>query len=305
MEKGGQRENGHKPDQYKPMLSHQWIPPPQSMKDHTAMKLMAVMAERDAAIQQRDAAVNEKKAALSERDIAIIHRDAAYAERNAAWMERDAAIAALEYARENGMACPPSVHVANSRVSGGKYIHSDAACHVRETPMTNVYPMSVSDAVLNVKPGRVRAPRKERKVVTALKPTPRTRKPRRGGAGEDLNKQIPKHEWKDQGLGLNQVAFDDSTMPIPVCSCTGEFQQCYKWGNGGWQSACCTTTMSLYPLPVLPNKKHTRMGGRKMSGSAFGKLLNKLAAEGYDLSMPLDLKDHWAKHGTNRYITIK
>lgn len=165
MEKGFQRENGHKPDQYKPMLSHQvlshvlahelacsrimkqrrttvtaffadglsirclqWIPHPQSMKDHTTLKLMAVMAERDAAIQQRDAAVNEKKSALAERDIAIFHRDAAYAERNAAWMERDAAIAALEYARENGMACPPSAHVSSSRVSGGKYIHSDATC---------------------------------------------------------------------------------------------------------------------------------------------------------------------------------
>ncbi|CAN6482559.1 unnamed protein product [Victoria cruziana] len=278
MEKGFQRENGHKPDQYKPMLSHQWIPHPQSMKDHTTLKLMAVMAERDAAIQQRDAAVNEKKSALAERDIAIFHRDAAYAERNAAWMERDAAIAALEYARENGMACPPSAHVSSSRVSG--------------------------DAVLNVKPGRVKAPRKERKVVSTLKATPRTRKPRRQGP-DDLNKQLIKQEWKDQGLGLNQVAFDDSTMPIPVCSCTGEFQQCYKWGNGGWQSACCTTTMSMYPLPVLPNKKHARMGGRKMSGSAFRKLLNKLAAEGCDLSMPLDLKDHWAKHGTNRYITIK
>ncbi|ERN14459.1 hypothetical protein AMTR_s00185p00053620 [Amborella trichopoda] len=94
-------------------------------------------------------------------------------------------------------------------------------------------------------------------------------------------------------------------MPIPVCSCTGVLQQCYKWGNGGWQSACCTTQISMYPLPVMPNKRHARVGGRKMSGSAFTKLLSRLAAEGHDLSVPLDLKDHWAKHGTNRYITIK
>lgn len=57
---------------------------------------------------------------------------------------------------------------------------------------------------------------------------------------------------------------------------------------------------------ALPNKRHARVGGRKMSGSAFNKLLSRLAAEGHhDLSNPVDLKDHWAKHGTNRYITIK
>ncbi|KAI4366332.1 hypothetical protein MLD38_022219 [Melastoma candidum] len=28
-------------------------------------------------------------------------------------------------------------------------------------------------------------------------------------------------------------------------------------------------------------------------------------AEGQDLSNPVDLKDHWAKHGMNRYMTIK
>ncbi|URD98806.1 GAGA binding protein-like family [Musa troglodytarum] len=64
-------------------------------------------------------------------------------------------------------------------------------------------------------------------------------------------------------------------------------------------------TLSMYPLPVIPNKRHARVAGRKMSGSAFRKLLSRLAAEGYDLSLPVDLKDHWAKHGTNRYITIK
>lgn len=94
-------------------------------------------------------------------------------------------------------------------------------------------------------------------------------------------------------------------MPAPVCSCTGKYQQCYKWGDGGWQSACCTTRLSMYPLPVLPNKRHARLGGRKMSGSVFTKLLSRLAADGCDLSVPVDLKDHWAKHGTNRYVTIK
>nr|KYP44827.1 hypothetical protein KK1_033633 [Cajanus cajan] len=124
---------------------------------------------------------------------------------------------------------------------------------------------------------------------------------------DDLNKQlaVSKADWKGQDLGLNQVSYDESTMPAPVCSCTSVLRQCYKWGNGGWQSACCTTTLSMYPLPAVPNKRHARVGGRKMSGSAFNKLLSRLAAEGHDLSNPVDLKDHWAKHGTNRYITIK
>ncbi|CAI0382910.1 unnamed protein product [Linum tenue] len=126
------------------------------------------------------------------------------------------------------------------------------------------------------------------------------------GDGEDLNdKQLVVSNWKGSDLGLNQIAFDDSTMPAPVCSCTGIFRQCYKWGNGGWQSSCCTTTLSMYPLPAVPNKRHARIGGRKMSGSAFSKLLSRLAAEGHDLAHPVDLKNHWAKHGTNRYITIK
>ena len=52
-------------------------------------------------------------------------------------------------------------------------------------------------------------------------------------------------------------------------------------------------------------KSGSRVPGRKMSGSAFSKLLEKLAALGVDITKPIDLKDHWAKHGTNRYVTIK
>ena len=44
---------------------------------------------------------------------------------------------------------------------------------------------------------------------------------------------VSKADWKHQDLALNQVAYDDSTMPTPVCSCTGVLRQCYKWGNGG------------------------------------------------------------------------
>ncbi|XP_077246490.1 barley B recombinant-like protein D [Tasmannia lanceolata] len=341
MDDNVQRDNGrHKSDHYKGIHS-QWIIPPQ-MKDHQTIKLMAVMAERDAAIQERNLALSEKKAALAERDMAMLQRDTAIAERNNAMMERDSAISALEYARDNAMngggvaTCPPGCGVSR----GTKHIHhpphihhpshmGDAPYHTREMHIiSEAFPISaVSEA--SPKSRKAKRPRKESKALLSSK---KASKPVRKGkrtTGEDLNKQFPeakqlewknsqftdgedlnkqsiiKHEWKDQDLGLNQVTFDDSTMPIPVCSCTGALQQCYKWGNGGWQSACCTTTMSMHPLPVMPNKRHARVGGRKMSGSVFTRLISRLAAEGHDLTTPLDLKDHWAKHGTNRYITIK
>lgn len=222
MDDGGHRDNGrHKLPQGQWGLIQHHQP--------TMKQIMAIMAERDGAIQERNLALSEKKAALAERDTAILQRDTAIAERNTAIMERDNAIATLHY-HENSMK------------------HSHHHHH-----------------------------------MVAAKPP----------------------DWKDQDLGLNQVAFDESIMPVPVCSCTGVLRPCYKWGNGGWQSSCCTTNLSMYPLPSLPNKRHARIGGRKMSGSAFNKLISRLAAEGHDLSNPVDLKEHWAKHGTNRYITIK
>ncbi|XP_068645544.1 barley B recombinant-like protein D [Aristolochia californica] len=335
-----QRENGrHKPDQYKGVHA-QWIIPPHQMKDHQTLKLMAIMAERDAAIQERNVVLSEKKAALAERDMAIMQRDAAIAERNNAIMERDSAVAALDYARENAMNGGGSTIPTGCGVPrGAKHMHhqhvhhstpvAEAPYHSRDMHISEAYPIS-SNADNIMKSRRAKRPRKETKAQTQVsnKKGKASRKSKRGGEdlnkqvsvlkqlewkgqdmtnGEDLNRQnsVSKHEWKGQDLGLNQVTYDDSTMPVPVCSCTGTMQQCYKWGNGGWQSACCTTTLSMYPLPVLPNKRHARIGGRKMSGSAFNKLLSRLAAEGHDLSTALDLKDHWAKHGTNRYITIK
>ncbi|OVA16926.1 GAGA-binding transcriptional activator [Macleaya cordata] len=133
----------------------------------------------------------------------------------------------------------------------------------------------------------------------ALKPS---RKVHKRGC-KDLNRRFD--PWRRHNLGLNHVYFDESSMPSPICSCTGVLHQCYKWGKGGWQSACCTSTLSMYHLPTVPNKQHSRLGGRKMSGSAFNKLLSWLLAEGHDLSTPLDLKDHWSRHRTNCYITIK
>lgn len=322
--------------------------PQHQMKDGHAMKVMAIMAERDNAIRERNLALAEKKAALAERDMALLQRDAVIAERNSAIMERDSALAALEYARENSMngdnasGCPPGC----SAPRGTKHFHqhqpqhlqhplpqlSDTSyIHGREMQVTEAYPISAApDGVVKIRKAKrsrketkpqasnptKKASRKGKKAssgddlnkqVTIVKPLNQWRV-NVGGGGEDLNKQAivtKHHEWKGQDLGLNLVTFDETTMPPPACSCTGKLQQCYKWGSGGWQSACCTTTLSMYPLPVMPNKRHARVAGRKMSGSAFTKLLSRLAAEGHDLSAPLDLKDHWARHGTNRYITIK
>ncbi|KAK4778352.1 hypothetical protein SAY87_018539 [Trapa incisa] len=114
-----------------------------------------------------------------------------------------------------------------------------------------------------------------------------------------------KQPKKSMDFVINGIDMDISGIPIPVCSCTGTPQQCYRWGCGGWQSACCTTQMSTYPLPMSTKRKGARIAGRKMSQGAFKKVLEKLAAEGYNFANPIDLRAHWAKHGTNKFVTIR
>ncbi|CAK7324852.1 unnamed protein product [Dovyalis caffra] len=110
---------------------------------------------------------------------------------------------------------------------------------------------------------------------------------------------------KTAEIMINGINMDISVIPIPVCSCTGTHQQCYRWGCGGWQSACCTTCISMYPLPMSTKRRGARIAGRKMSSGAFKKVLEKLAGEGYEFSNPIDLRTHWAKHGTNKFVTIR
>ncbi|KAH9626562.1 hypothetical protein KSS87_005542 [Heliosperma pusillum] len=309
MDEGGHRENGrHKPEMYKPAHSQWLMQQPQSMKH-----IMSIMAERDAAIQERNMAINEKNKACEERDLAIMQRDTAIQERDEAIIERDNALAALHF-RQNSVngsnSCPPGSQVSR----GVKQMHhphqheAETSYDERDVPAPEAVPLTAVSPE-NAKSRKVKRPKDPNAMSPNKKAAKSGRKVKR--EGEDLNKllfsesQEWKPDWKGPDLGLNQVAFDETTMAPPVCSCTGIYRQCYKWGNGGWQSSCCTTTMSMYPLPAVPNKRHARVGGRKMSGSAFSKLLSRLAAEGHDLSNPVDLKDRWAKHGTNRYITIK
>ncbi|KAM3196029.1 hypothetical protein ACQJBY_071948 [Aegilops geniculata] len=331
MDNLGHRENGRqRPDPYK-ALHTQWMMPQRQMKDHHSMNLLALMSERDTAIMERDHALAEKKAAMAERDMAFAQRDSAMAERNAAIVERDNALAALELARTNGFNMNNGTGFNPGPLNGAKnYHHHDQQPHAQSSPLQladspydHAREMHISDAYpISTAPvsaaGKAKKAKKNSSQASPLKrPSGVLRKTKKAGGdwrdagmsgvGEDPARAAfeMKNEWKDQDLGLNQVSFDESSMPAPACSCTGVLRQCYKWGNGGWQSSCCTMSMSMYPLPVMPNKRHARMGGRKMSGSAFTKLLSRLAAEGHDLSASVDLKDHWAKHGTNRYITIR
>uniref|UniRef100_A0A5B6YR75 GAGA-binding transcriptional activator n=1 Tax=Davidia involucrata TaxID=16924 RepID=A0A5B6YR75_DAVIN len=307
-------ENGrHRLDYYKGAHTLWNMMPQYQMKEQNAFfmnkRIMHIIAERDAAIEERNRALSEKNAALDERDAAIQQRDTAITERDSAIRERDNAIAALQF-QENTMNSTLGCGIQR----GTKRMHhptnhpasvAEASNKTREVHITDAFPLAAisSEAVKSQQAKRT----KENKAVSSKT----SKSPRKGKkVGEDLNRHVTtagsKAEWDAQDLGLmNQVNFDEATMPTPVCSCTGLPRQCYKWGNGGWQSSCCTTTLSLYPLPQMPNKRHARMGGRKMSGSVFTRLLSRLAADGHDLSIPLDLKNYWAKHGTNRYITIK
>ncbi|VYS51776.1 unnamed protein product [Arabidopsis thaliana] len=122
---------------------------------------------------------------------------------------------------------------------------------------------------------------------------------------QQQQKQRVKPVKKSVDLVINGVSMDISGLPVPVCTCTGTPQQCYRWGCGGWQSACCTTNISVYPLPMSTKRRGARISGRKMSQGAFKKVLEKLSTEGYSFGNAIDLKSHWARHGTNKFVTIR
>ncbi|XP_078162142.1 protein Barley B recombinant-like [Carex rostrata] len=151
---------------------------------------------------------------------------------------------------------------------------------------------------------KVSAPLKKRaQTQTGAPKPPKPKKPKK--TKESSNGGTPRSVKKDTGVVINGIDLDLSRIPTPICSCTGTPQQCYRWGIGGWQSACCTTSMSVYPLPMSTKRRGARIAGRKMSQGAFKKVLEKLAGEGYNLANPIDLRGFWAKHGTNKFVTIK
>ncbi|KAL1807624.1 hypothetical protein ACET3Z_024614 [Daucus carota] len=148
-------------------------------------------------------------------------------------------------------------------------------------------------------------PVKKRQSAAASKP----RKPRKSPSIPKENGSSTGHRVKPAKKSMNVVIngmdLDFSSIPIPVCTCTGTPQQCYRWGCGGWQSACCTTTISMYPLPMSTKRRGARIAGRKMSQGAFKKVLEKLAADNYSFANAIDLRYHWARHGTNKFVTIR
>ncbi|KAH6555327.1 hypothetical protein KP509_1Z265100 [Ceratopteris richardii] len=276
------------------------------LKDHPALKLIDVLAERDAAIAERDTAMAEKKTAFAERDAALLQRDVAYADRNTAWIERDTALAALTMLRSS----------KDNSETTAKFMHMpiDSMPPGEGPPIPGAFGVSPGGKKQHSKKAQDGA--RKRKRAPKENSEPRRRGPKSSQKAE-MQPQLPSDAivmFKGEGSHeeLGQTAYIEAppfdlmpSIPIPYCSCTGSHQQCYRWGNGGWQSACCTNVLSMYPLPMSPTKRGTRVHGRKMSGGAFRKILAKLIAEGYDISMPIDLKHHWAKHGTNRYVTIK
>ncbi|GMI75242.1 BASIC PENTACYSTEINE1, basic pentacysteine1 [Hibiscus trionum] len=135
--------------------------------------------------------------------------------------------------------------------------------------------------------------------------TPKAKKSRKPKDNTNSTVQRVKPPKKSMDVKINGYDMDISSIPIPVCSCTGTTQQCYRWGCGGWQSACCTTNVSMYPLPMSTKRRGARIAGRKMSQGAFKKVLEKLAAENYNFGNPIDLRTHWARHGTNKFVTIR
>ncbi|XP_010554362.1 PREDICTED: protein BASIC PENTACYSTEINE2-like isoform X2 [Tarenaya hassleriana] len=159
-------------------------------------------------------------------------------------------------------------------------------------------------------PGEEEVPQnKKRKPGGASKGGSKPKKPRKpkndNGNEHNGNVQRVKPAKKSMDVVINGVSMDISGLSVPVCTCTGTPQQCYRWGCGGWQSACCTTNISMYPLPMSTKRRGARISGRKMSQGAFKKVLEKLAAEGYNFANPIDLKSHWARHGTNKFVTIR
>ncbi|XP_010276763.1 PREDICTED: protein BASIC PENTACYSTEINE7-like [Nelumbo nucifera] len=149
------------------------------------------------------------------------------------------------------------------------------------------------------------AKKSNRVASKVLRPKQPKKKPSVSTKKKNNSISTVKHEKKILDIVIDGTTIDFSQMPAPICSCTGVARQCYRWGAGGWQSSCCTTSISEYPLPMSTTRPGARMAGRKMSNGAYAKLLQRLASEGYDLSHPVDLKDHWARHGTNKFVTIK
>ncbi|KAF8009691.1 hypothetical protein BT93_J0623 [Corymbia citriodora subsp. variegata] len=264
-----------------------------SCKGHLNLQLMSPMAERDT------------KPFLPGRDPTILVAP------NGAYHPRDSVVsdASLQYnyARDSWMnprekffnMLPPTHNYAMLPESSGAH---------------NVQMPQMPDSWRDDRIGRTEepspaikkeSPQLKKRQSNGIPKTPKAKKSRKPKDNTNPPIQRAKPPKKSMDVVINGIDMDISGIPIPVCSCTGTPQQCYRWGCGGWQSACCTTQVSMYPLPMSTKRRGARIAGRKMSQGAFKKVLEKLAAEGYNFANPIDLRTHWAKHGTNKFVTIR
>lgn len=249
---------------------------------------------------------------------------------NGAFLQRDCGVqeppVPMEYMRESWMYHHHHHHRDNNKMvhvlpmnpnygAGAMEVHPAGNPHTLQM-LEQPEPTSKADKVLaSSEPGNGRKGAQPKKRAQERNPykVPKAKKPKNAPPQRDGADNIKKNSAASQGKGpkksmamvINGMNLDISQLPTPVCSCTGTPQQCYRWGTGGWQSACCTTNISMYPLPMNTKRRGARIAGRKMSLGAFKKVLEKLVCEGHDLSNAIDLKTHWAKHGTNKFVTIK
>ncbi|XP_068662167.1 protein BASIC PENTACYSTEINE2-like [Aristolochia californica] len=265
----------------------------QSLKGNLGLQLMSSVAERDA------------KPLLSGRDPSCM------VPANGAYLHRDCGVpeaqVPMDFVRESWIAQREKfLHVLPSSQSYALAPVPSGSHHLLQIPP---HPESIKNEhvpLMEDAAGKRDGPLKKRSNGRAYK-SPKTKKTRKVGQKEESNCSVSRAKTgkKSTAVVINGIDMDISGIPIPVCSCTGTPQQCYKWGVGGWQSACCTTSISMYPLPMSTKRRGARIAGRKMSQGAFKKVLEKLASEGHNLSNPIDLKTHWAKHGTNKFVTIR
>lgn len=201
---------------------------------------------------------------------------------------------------------PGSVHVAQYRPESAISVHP--ICTVAPTPERTE--VGTKDLTLQGKHFSLGDLNQTNPDIVSPKQSKNSKKKKKKASDADKSKAqgIPgggRRVRKELEITNAITNFDLSMVPPPYCSCTGVARACHKWGGGSWQSSCCTNSISQYPLPPRPSRPGSRISGRKMTHGAYTKVLLKLAAEGYDLTHAVDLKDRWSRIGTNQFITIK
>lgn len=270
--------------------------PATSFKSHLGLQLMSSMPEKPLLGGRNGTVLSGTNGAFHHRDIGMAHATYPMDYMRDAWISS-------QREREKYMNMIPT-----NPSYGSIPAETSSAHHIQMIPPPELpkEERSMEEAPVVVEKangtGKKRQGSKVPKSPKPKKPKRGPRMPKDENAPSVQRARIPK---KTTEIVINGIDMDISSIPIPVCSCTGTPQQCYRWGSGGWQSACCTTAMSMYPLPMSTKRRGARIAGRKMSIGAFKKVLEKLAAEGYNFSNPIDLRTYWAKHGTNKFVTIR